>query len=173
VELEPRFSETQIRDAVRRVALELSDAYRHTCPVFVGVLKGSFVFLADLVRELTIPFEVDFVSARSYGAGTQSSGKVEIIKEVETDLKDRHVVVVEDIADTGLTLDAVLTLIRSRQPASLKCCALLVREGCRQADFRGLSIGRGFVVGYGLDYAERYRGLREIYAIADNTVSRS
>jgi hypoxanthine phosphoribosyltransferase len=173
VDLEPRFSEAQIRDAVRRVALELSQAYGHTCPVFVGVLKGSFVFLADLVRELTIPFEVDFVRARSYGAGTQSSGKVEILKEVETELKDRHVVVVEDIADTGLTLDAVLALIRSHQPASVKCCALLVREGCRRPDFCGLSIGQGFVVGYGIDYAERYRGLREIYALPDSSASRS
>jgi hypoxanthine phosphoribosyltransferase len=173
VELEPKFSETQIRDAVRRLGLELSESYRHTCPVLVGVLKGSFVFLADLVRELTIPFEVDFVRASSYGAGTRSSGKVEIIKDVETELKDRHVVVVEDIADTGLTLDAVLALIGSRQPASVKCCALLVREGCRQPEFRGLSIGEGFVVGYGIDYAERYRGLREIYALPGSSSSRS
>lgn len=165
MELEPRFTETEIRDAVRRIARELSEAYAETCPVLVGVLKGSFVFIADLVRELTIPFEVDFVRARSYGAGTRSSGEVRITGEVETELRGRHVVVVEDIADTGLTLDAVVAQIRSREPASVKRCALLVREGCPLPDFRGFSIGPGFVVGYGIDYAEQYRGLRDIRAL--------
>lgn len=173
MELEPRFSETQIREAVRRIALELSQAYPDTCPVLVGVLKGSFVFLADLVRELTIPFEVDFVRARSYGAGTGSSGKVEIVTDVETELKGRHVVLVEDIADTGLTLEAVMEHIRSRQPASVRCCALLVRDGCPQPDFRGFSLGPGFVVGYGMDYAEGYRGLRELRALAEKRTARS
>lgn len=173
MELEPRFSEAEIREAVRRIALGLSEAYRDTVPVLVGVLKGSFVFLADLVRELTIPFEVDFVRARSYGAGTRSSGEVEILKEVETELENRHVVVVEDITDTGLTLEAVLGHIRSRRPASVRCCALLVRQGCPRPDFWGLSIGPGFVVGYGIDYAEGYRGLREIRALAAKSTPHS
>src|SRR2546426_2914644 len=105
MKLEPRFSEEQIRATVSRVAREISESYRDTCPLLVGVLKGSFVFLADLVRELTIPFEVDFVLARSYGSGTVSSGRVEILKEIENEVRDRHVVVIEDIADTGLTLE--------------------------------------------------------------------
>jgi hypoxanthine phosphoribosyltransferase len=137
----------------------------------VGVLKGSFVFLADLVRELTIPFEVDFVLARSYGLGTSSTGKVEILKEVESNVRDRHVVVIEDIADTGLTLDAVVSRIEAGSPASVKRCALLVREGHPSIDFAGLLVGSGFLVGYGIDYAERYRGLRDIHALVEETTS--
>lgn len=172
MELEPRFSEEQIRNAVRRIAAELSESYRDTCPVVVGVLKGSFVFLADLVRELTIPFEVDFVRARSYGAGTRSSGEVRITKDVETDLLGRHVIVVEDIADTGLTLDVVVERIRARGPASVKRCALLVRRGCARPDFWGFDIGEGFVIGYGIDYAEQYRGMREIRALPKKSTDR-
>ncbi len=173
MELEPRFTEIQIRDAVRRIARELSETYRDTCPVIVGVLKGSFVFLADLVRELTIPFEVDFVCARSYGAGAHSSGEVRIIKDVEMELRGRHVVVVEDIADTGLTLDTVVAQIHLREPASVKRCALLVRHGCPVPEFSGFSIGPGFVVGYGIDYAEQYRGLRDIRALAEKSADRA
>lgn len=172
MELEPRFTEAQIRAAVCRIAGELSQAYRETCPVIVGVLKGSFVFLADLVRELTIPFEVDFVRARSYGADTHSSGEVRIIKDVETEVQGRHVIVVEDIADTGLTLDAVVARIEARRPASIRRCALLVRRGCPQPEFAGFSIGPGFVVGYGIDYAEQYRGLRDIRALAKKSAER-
>lgn len=167
MKLELRFREDQIKEAVQRVAREISAAYADSCPVLVGVLKGSFVFLADLVRELTIPFEVDFVLARSYGSGTTSSGKVEILKEVESDLHGRHVVVIEDIADTGLTLEAVVARIEAGGPASIRRCALLVRNGHPPVDFAGLSVGPGFVVGYGIDYAERYRGLRDIRALRE------
>ncbi len=172
MELEPRFSEAEIRDAVRRIAGELSAAYRDTCPVLVGVLKGSFVFLADLIREMTIAFEIDFVRAQSYGNATRSSGQVRITKEVETELRGRHVIVVEDIADTGLTLEAVVARIRAREPASVRRCALLVRKGCPPPDFFGFTIGEGFVVGYGTDYAEGYRGLREVRAVAEKDRSR-
>jgi hypoxanthine phosphoribosyltransferase len=170
MKLELRFTEDQLQEAVRRIAREISNAYGEVCPLLVGVLKGSFVFLADLVRELTIPFEVDFVLARSYGLGTKSAGKVEILKEVESDVRGRHVVVIEDIADTGLTLDAVVARIESRSPASVRRCALLVRHGHPPIDFAGLSVGGGFVVGYGIDYAERYRGLRDIHALVEETV---
>ena len=167
MELQPRFTEEQIRGAVRRLAREISEAYRDDRPLLVGVLKGSFVFLADLVRELTIPFEVDFVRARSYGTGTRSKGVVEIVKEVETDLRGRHVIVVEDILDTGLTMEAVLARINAGRPASVKRCALLVREGCPPPEFAGLAVGPGFVVGYGVDYAEQYRGLRDIHTLVE------
>jgi hypoxanthine phosphoribosyltransferase len=167
--LEPRFTEAQILQAVRRVAREISDAYGEVCPLLVGVLKGSFVFLADLVRELTIPFEVDFVLARSYGLGTQSAGKVEILKDVESNVRGRHVVVIEDIADTGLTLDVVVSRIEAGAPSSVKRCALLVREGHPPVDFTGLPVGPGFVVGYGIDYAEQYRGLRDIRTLVEET----
>jgi hypoxanthine phosphoribosyltransferase len=171
MKLEPRFTEEQIQQSVRRVAREISAAYREACPLLVGVLKGSFVFLADLVRELTIPFEVDFVLARSYGLGTRSTGKVEILKEVECDVRGRHVVVIEDIADTGLTLDAVVARIEAGGPASVRRCALLVRHGHPPIDFTGLSVGTGFVVGYGIDYAERYRGLRDIRTLVEEPTS--
>jgi hypoxanthine phosphoribosyltransferase len=137
VELEPRFTEEEIRDAVRRVAREISETYGEACPLLVGVLKGSFVFLADLVRELAIPCEVDFVRARSYVSGTTSAGAVEVLKDVETDVRGRHIVVVEDIADTGLTLDVVVARIRAHAPASVRRCALIVREGCPHPEFTG------------------------------------
>jgi len=162
MKLEPRFTEEEIQQAVRRIAREISDTYREVCPLLVGVLKGCFVFMADLVRELTIPFEVDFVLARSYGYGTQSAGKVEILKEAESNVRGRHVVVIEDIADTGLTLDMVVARIEAGGPSSVRRCALLIRHEERRIDFAGLSVGPGFLVGYGLDYAERYRGLRDI-----------
>jgi hypoxanthine phosphoribosyltransferase len=169
MKLQPGFSENQIQQAVRRIAHEISDAYGEVCPLLVGVLKGSFVFLADLVRELSIPFEVDFVLARSYGLGTKSAGKVEILKEVECSVRGRHVVVVEDIADTGLTLDTVVSRIEAGGPASVRSCALLVRQGHPPVDFAGLQVGSGFVVGYGIDYAERYRGLRDIRILVEET----
>lgn len=171
MELEPRFSESEIGAAVRRIGRELSDAYRGRRVVLVGVLKGSFVFLADLIRELTIPFEMDFVRAHSYGTGTQSSGEIRITKDVEIDLAGRHVVVVEDIADTGLTLSTLIARFRSRATASVAGCALLVRDGCALPEFHGFQVGPGFLVGYGLDYAEQYRGLRDIRALVEKTPS--
>jgi hypoxanthine phosphoribosyltransferase len=165
IELEPRFSEAEIRKAVLRIAEEISSDFNEPI-LLIGVLKGSFVLLADLCREITIPFEVDFIRARSYGAGTRSSGAVEITKDVETDLRGRHVVVVEDIADTGLTMDVVVDRIHAGHPASVKRCALLVREGSHlQPDYLGMTVGPGFVVGYGIDYAEQYRGLKDIRSI--------
>ena len=162
MELEPRFSEAEIAAAVARVAGEISRDYAHEKPVLVGVLKGSFVFLADLVRELSIECEVDFVRARSYGAGQTSSGSVEITNDLDVAVAGRHVVVVEDIADTGLTMRAVGEHIKAADPASIRYCSLLVREGCDEPDYAGLRIGAGFVVGYGIDLAEGYRGLRDI-----------
>ena len=165
MKLELRFTEKQIRAAVRRLARQISEDHLQDRPLLIGVLKGSFVFLADLVRELTIPVEVDFVRARSYGTGLRSRGVVEITKDVEADIKDRVVIVVEDIADTGQTLDSVVERIRAGGCASVKRCALLVREGCESPDYFGFWVGPGFVVGYGIDYAEDYRGLRDIRAI--------
>jgi hypoxanthine phosphoribosyltransferase len=168
VKLELKFSQEQIGAAVRRLGREMSKCYGDSRPLLVGVLKGSFVFMADLVREMTIPFEVDFMRARSYGAATVSSGNVQILKDVETSLRDRHVVVIEDIADTGLTLSTVVARIHAGGPASVKRCALLVREGCEPPDFSGFTVGAGFVVGYGIDYAEQHRGLREIYTLVQD-----
>ena len=166
VEFEPRFSEAEIDAAVASVAAEISRDYSGKTPLLVGVLKGSFVFLADLVRALSIPCEVDFIRARSYGAGLTSSGFVEITNELESDVAGRDVVVVEDIADTGLTMRAVVEHVQAARPASIRCCSLLVREGCDEPDYAGLRVGPGFVLGYGIDFAEGYRGLRDIRALA-------
>ena len=176
MDLEPRYTEEEIREAVARLARAIeADApgRRSAQPLLlVGVLKGSFVFLADLLRELTVPTEVDFVRARSYGAGTSSTGAVEITKDLETDVTGRDVIVVEDIADTGRTMRTICARIAAGRPASLRRCALLVREGGPAADdepdYAGLQLGPGFVVGYGLDYAELYRGLREIRALPED-----
>jgi hypoxanthine phosphoribosyltransferase len=167
VKLEPVLKEVEIRETVRRMGREISDAYRGETPVLVGVLKGAFVFLADLVRELTVPFEVDFIRAKSYGSSTASSGHVQIVKDIETNVRDRHVLVVEDIADTGLTLNTVVTRIQAASPASIKRCALLVRSGSPAPDFAGFTLAPGFVVGYGLDFAEQHRGLRDICRIPE------
>ena len=176
MDLEPRVTEEEIRDAVARIARAIEDdaPTRHSAQplLLVGALKGSFVFLADLVRELDVPTEVDFVRARSYGTGTISTGDVEITKDLEADVTGRDVIVVEDIAETGQTMRAICAYIAAGRPASLLTCALLVREAERDADdepdYAGLRIGPGFVVGYGLDYAELYRGLRDIRALPDD-----
>jgi hypoxanthine phosphoribosyltransferase len=166
VRFEARFSEPHIVAAVRRIAGEISRDHVGVDLLLVGVLKGCFVFLADLVRELTVACEVDFVRAKSYGSGTSSSGSVEITKDIETDIAGRHVVVVEDIEDTGLTMDVVVKRIQAGRPASVRRCALLVREGTAPPDYVGMAVGPGFVVGYGIDYAEHHRGLRDIRSIA-------
>jgi hypoxanthine phosphoribosyltransferase len=165
VDLEPRFTEDQIRTAVRELAARISADYHDRRPVLVGILKGSFVFVADLLRELTIPAAVEVIRARSYRGGRRSSGSVEITLDVETDLRGRHVIVVEDIADTGRTMAVVVARIHAAAPASVAGCALLVREGSAPPEYSGLTVGPGFVVGYGMDHAEEFRGLRDIRAV--------
>jgi hypoxanthine phosphoribosyltransferase len=165
MELEPRFSREEIAAAVSRVAAEISANHPDKTPLLVGILTGSFVFLADLVRELTIPVEIDFIRARSYGKGTESSGAVEITKDIEHDITGRTVILIEDILDTGLTLRFVADRIRVGDPGIVETCALLVREGATPSDYMGLWIPKGFVVGYGIDYAELHRELPDIRAI--------
>jgi len=165
MELEPRFSAEQIATAVRRVAEEISTDYPDRTPLMVGILTGSFVFLADLVRAMSIPVEIDFIRARSYGKGTVSTGAVEITKDIEHDITARTIILVEDILDTGLTLNFVGDRVRAGHPAEVKTCSLLVREGATPPDYMGLWIPQGFVVGYGIDYAEQYRGLPDIKSV--------
>ncbi len=165
MELEPRFSADDIADAVERIAGEISRDHPDGDLLLVGILTGSFVFIADLVRSLSVEAEVDFIRARSYGRTMRSSGAVEITKDIETDVTGRDVVIVEDILDTGLTLDFVKKRIEAGHAARVQTCALLVREGSEPSDYMGLWTPPGFVVGYGIDYAERYRGLPDIYAI--------
>jgi hypoxanthine phosphoribosyltransferase len=156
----------QISARVRELGAEIARDYADRNPILVSVLKGAFVFVADLVRATPIPLEVDFMAVSSYGASTRSSGVVRIVKDLDVDLAGRHVIIVEDIIDSGLTLRYLRKTLESRGPASLEVCALLVREGNQRAqlDLRyiGFRIPPAFVIGYGLDVAERYRNVPHI-----------
>ena len=149
---------------VRDIGAAITADYEGRTPLLVGVLKGAFVFMSDLAREIRLPVELDFMAVSSYGEATSSSGVVRIVKDLETDIRDRHVILVEDIVDSGLTLRYLRRLLEDRRPASLEVCALLVREGARTDGVRyvGFPIPPDFVVGYGLDVAEHYRELDAI-----------
>jgi hypoxanthine phosphoribosyltransferase len=159
-------SEEQIRDRIAELGAEIARDYAGKDPILVAVLKGAFIFMADLARAVQIPLEVDFMAVSSYGASTRSSGVVRIVKDLDIDLHGRHVVIVEDIVDSGLTLRYLRKTLESRGTASLEVCALLVREGNQQAEldlrYIGFQIPPAFVIGYGLDVAERYRNLPHI-----------
>ena len=160
------FSADEIASNVQRLARKISADYCGCDLVLVGVLKGTFIFLADLVRQLTIPVEVDFVRLASYGTNTTSSGKVRIIADVQMNLQNRDVLIVEDIIDTGLTMEFLREHLLARQPRSLKLCVLLDKKERRDVtvpiDYKGLKLDQGFVVGYGLDCNEAGRHLPDI-----------
>jgi len=153
----------EIDKKVAELAIELRKDYRGKNPLLIGILKGSFVFMSDLVRAMNIPVEIDFVRLASYGAGKDSSGKIKLIKDVETQVKGRHVLVVEDIIDRGITVRFLLDYLRFRNPASLKLCALFDKPSRRKVevpiDYVGFTVPDAFVVGYGLDFDEKYRYL--------------
>lgn len=162
-------SKEAISAKVKEFGRQISQDYEGKELVLIGVLKGGFVFLADLVREITIPCVIDFISVSSYGSSTISSGTVKITKDLDTDIEGKHVVIVEDLVDTGLTLDYLVTLLATRKPADIKTCALLDKPTKRKinikADYSGIEIPDMFVVGYGLDYAGKYRNLPEVHTI--------
>jgi len=160
------YTAQDITDAVTKVGAGIRDDYADKNPLFVGVLTGSFMFVADLIRATAIPSQVDFIRARSYGSSMESSGAVEITKDIEHDVRDRHVILVEDILDTGLTLRYVEDRIRVGGPASVASCALLSRAGQPKPEYWGIEVPPGFVVGYGIDYAEQYRWLTSIKTVA-------
>jgi hypoxanthine phosphoribosyltransferase len=145
---------------------EITADYEGRPPLLVGVLKGAFVFMSDLARAVRQPVEIDVMAVASYGSATTTSGVVRIVKDLDSDLTDRHVLVVEDIVDSGLTLSYIRRNLLARHPASLEICALLVKEGRQRANIElryiGFHIPPDFVVGYGLDVAERYRNLPDI-----------
>ena len=159
-------TEEQIRDRIAEMGAEIARDYAGKEPILIAVLKGAFIFMADLARAVQIPLEVDFMAVSSYGASTRSSGVVRIVKDLDIDLHGRHVIIVEDIVDSGLTLRYLRKTLQSRGTASLEVCALLVREGSQQAEldlrYIGFRIPPAFVIGYGLDVAERYRNLPRI-----------
>lgn len=162
-------SRGQLRRRIRELAERIRQDYGQEPPILVVVLKGSFVFAADLVRALGIPLEVDFIQASSYGAGRTSKGEVTVVRDLTADIASRRVLLVEDIVDTGLTLEALRRHLLARRPAELRVCALLAREKALAAgapiDYLGFAVPEGFVVGYGIDYAEQYRELPEIFVL--------
>jgi hypoxanthine phosphoribosyltransferase len=159
------YSEEEIEKCVRQLGQQITQDYRDKDLVLVGILRGAMVFLSDLSRAIHLPHAWDMCGAASYGASTTSSGHVQITKDVEMDLKNKHVIVVEDIYDSGRTLRAICDLLRVHQPATIEVCALLFKEKAKRANevsirYRGFIMPDEFVVGYGLDYNEHYRNLR-------------
>jgi len=153
----------QVQARVAELGAQLAADYEGRDPVLVSVLKGSIIFLADLVRAMPIPLSIDLMEVSSYGASTESSGQVRILKDLSTPIEGREVIVVEDIIDTGLTLNYLLRYLADKGPASIRICCLLDKPARRLApieiDYRGFTIADRFVIGYGLDYGERYRNL--------------
>jgi hypoxanthine phosphoribosyltransferase len=155
--------EEVLQDRIRELGRQIGLDYNDKEPLLVGILTGAFVFLADLLRAIPIPCHVDFMATQSYGTGTESSGIVRILKDLDQSIEGRHVLVVDDIIDTGLTMDYLLETLKARYPASLRVCALLDKKPRRRRevtiDFSGFEIPDKFVIGYGLDYSGRYRNL--------------
>lgn len=162
--------EAEIRNKVAEIGRLINAEYRDKKPILIGVLKGAFVFLADLLRELDIPLEVDFLSIHSYD-GTESSGVVRITHDLSLNIEDRHVILVEDIIDTGRTVSYILDNLKTRKPRSLVVCSLLSKEARRVVEvplvYVGFSIPSAFVIGYGLDYDNRFRNLKYIGVLDD------
>jgi len=162
-------TEEEVQRRVSSLARKISRDFAGREVLLVGILKGAFIFMADLARKMTTPVKVDFVRLASYGRGTHSSGRVKITKDLETSLRGKDVLLVEDVVDTGFTLNYLFHRLRARRPRSLKTVSLLDKPGGRkidfQADYIGFTIENHFVVGYGLDYNEAYRNLRGIYVV--------
>ena len=165
------FSREEIAAAVERLAADIERDYLGKTPLLIGILKGSFIFLADLVRRLGLPLEIDFVGLSSYGGGTETSGKVRVERGLHTEVKGRHILVIEDIVDTGLTTGFLLDYLRKRKPASVKLCALTDKPSRRQTpvtiDYLGFAVPDKFLVGYGLDLDQKFRNLPDICYIEE------
>jgi hypoxanthine phosphoribosyltransferase len=168
-EMIPVLSRTEIAKKVKSLAQRISKDYVGKELIIIGVLKGSFIFMADLIRELTIPAQVDFVRLASYGSDTRSSGTIRITKETELDIRNQDVLIVEDIIDSGLTIAYLLEHLKSFSPRSVKVCAFIDKTERREVevpiDYTGLMVEHGFLVGYGLDFDEQYRTLPAVYRI--------
>lgn len=162
-------SKTAIHDKVRELAGQIDADYTGKDLVLVGVLNGAFIFLADLARALTIPHQIDFIRVASYGNSDSSSGTIRFVKDAELDLRGKHVLLVEDIIDTGNTLAWLTEKFKDKKAASVKICTLIDKNERRQSEvpinYVGFSLEKGFLVGYGLDYAEQYRYLPEIFTL--------
>jgi hypoxanthine phosphoribosyltransferase len=164
-------SADEIQDKISDLAKQISEEYRDKDLLLVGVLKGAFVFMADLARQVELPIEFDFMAVSSYGTATKTSGVVRILKDLDYEITNRHVLLVEDIIDSGLTISYLLRYLQARGPASLEICSLFWKKGEQavplEVKFPGFEIPPVFVVGYGLDYAEKYRNLPYIGVLKD------
>jgi hypoxanthine phosphoribosyltransferase len=164
----------RLSERISELGEEISRDYAGRELLLIGVLKGAVFFMADLMRKIRVPTEVDFMAISSYGASTDSSGVVRILKDLDINIEGRNVLVVEDIIDSGLTLSYLMRNLEAREPASLEVCALLTKPGRREIDvpvrYVGFEIPNRFVIGYGLDFAERYRNLPYVAVLADDLV---
>jgi len=161
-------SEQQIGNRIKELGQQITNDYENKAPLLIGVLKGAFIYMADLARAISLPIEFDFMAVSSYGNATKTSGVVRIVKDLDIDLSGRDVIVVEDIIDSGLTLNYLRKNLESRGPTSLEVCALLVRSGRQVGElglkYVGFEIPPDFVIGYGLDVAEKYRNLPDLWS---------
>jgi hypoxanthine phosphoribosyltransferase len=171
VKLSILFTRDEIEATVDKLAAEISQDYLSKNPILIAVLKGSFMFLADLIRRLDFPLEVEFIRLSSYGGGRESSGEIKVVQDIQSEVRGRHVLVIEDIIDTGLTAGFLLDYLCRKKPASLKLCVLTDKPARRKTpvniDYRGLTVPDKFIVGYGLDWDERFRHLPNIYVVED------
>jgi hypoxanthine phosphoribosyltransferase len=163
-------SEEQIRNKVKELAARINNDYRGKVPIFIGILNGSFIFFADLIREITVDCEVDFLKLSSYGDAKISSGQVRLLKDLNCQVTGRDIIVVEDIIDSGLSIDFMKQLVMKENPTSFKVVTLLLKKSVVKIDFPldyvGFEIPPEFVIGYGLDYAQKVRNLKSIYRLA-------
>lgn len=161
--------ERRIKTRIRQLARQISKDYKGTVPVFIGILNGSFIFFADLIREVTIECEVDFLKLSSYGDAKISSGDVRLLKDLNCQVEGRDIIIVEDVVDSGLSMEYIRTLIQRQNPKSFKVVTLLYKKDAVRTkvnlDYIGFSIPKDFVIGYGLDYAQRMRNLKQIYRL--------
>ena len=168
-EFVPFLTEEKIQNRIKSLAGQISGDYKSKTPIFIGVLNGSFLFMSDLIRYVTVDCEIDFFKLSSYGDEKISSGKVELIKELNCEVNDRDIIIVEDIVDTGLSIKYIEELFEEKKPKSMKVVSLLVKPGSLKynvkIDYIGFNIPDKFVIGYGLDIAQKYRNLRGIYIL--------
>ncbi len=167
----PLIKETELKERIKELGKEISENYRGKVPVFIGVLNGAFLFLSDLIRNITVDCEVDFLKLSSYGDEKISSGKVKLIKELNCNITGRDIIIVEDIVDSGLSMKFIEDLIAPRNPSSMSLASLLVKPNSLRynvkIDYIGFNIPSKFVIGYGLDYVQKYRNLRNIYVLSE------
>lgn len=167
----PLLTENEIKKRVKELGKQISKDFKNKLPIFIGVLNGSFMFLSDLLKNINIHCEIDFFKLSSYGDSKISSGNVKMLKELNADISERHVIIVEDIADTGLSLTYIKDLMSQQKPASISFVSLLVKPASLKYDIKidyiGFEISDEFVIGYGLDYAQKFRNLPAVYVLSE------